>query len=132
MSISRVRDTRFTLIVLLLSFSYLVSGCSRESEVGEIAFSLSTVSGPIAVGRKGRPFTSSLFDLSPFGYVEEEYFIEGMANSYKPAPGSTLRPDGHWDVVVSGTQPYKSRFIVRRPVDPEKFNGTVVVEWLQS
>jgi hypothetical protein len=30
----------------------------------------------------------------------------------------------------TGPQPYKSRMIVRRPTDPERFNGSVVVEWL--
>ncbi len=70
--------------------------------------------------------------MSSFGYVEEEYFIEGTANTYGPAPNTTLGSNGHWDVIVTGAQPYKSRFLVRRPIDGAKFNGTVVVEWMQS
>src|SRR5205823_882901 len=30
----------------------------------------------------------------------------------------------------STTAPYTTRAVVRRPIDPKKFNGTVIVEWL--
>jgi len=67
-----------------------------------------TVEGPIIHGIHGRPWFSSLVDLAPYGYVEEEFFISGSSE---------------------GT-PYKTRLNVRRPVDPDVFSGTVYVEWV--
>ncbi|RKT89016.1 hypothetical protein SAMN05421805_10719 [Saccharopolyspora antimicrobica] len=63
------------------------------------------------------------FDLSGRGYVEEEYFFEGKATRYDTPPMA----DG---VALSTGNPYKTRMIVRRPDDPAKFNGTVIVEWV--
>ncbi|MBA3302648.1 MAG: hypothetical protein H0U26_02105, partial [Acidimicrobiia bacterium] len=66
--------------------------------------------------------------LPEYGYVQEEFFFDGSARSYdKVGP---WRPDGRWKAEVAGTAPYKSRLLVRRPADPSRFNGTVVVEWL--
>lgn len=53
------------------------------------------------------------FDLAPFGYREEERLVSGVATTV----------DGE------APAPYTSRFILRRPVDPARFNGTVVMEW---
>lgn len=80
------------------------------------------VTGPVT--RPGTIFCASLVDLKPFGYIEEEYFLEGKAHRYdfKIKPGVATPVDTLY--------PYKTRIIVRRPVNPEKFNGTVVVEWL--
>jgi hypothetical protein len=91
--------------------------------------------GPIA----SEPFTSETKDYTFFatdvalasrGYVEEEFYIEGKANVYDaPQPVYTaLPPTGNASIVQSDV-PYKTRFVVRRPTDPVKFNGTVVVEW---
>lgn len=80
------------------------------------------VSGPII--SPGTIFSASLIDLKPYGYIEEEYFLEGKAHRYDfmTKPGVATPVDTLY--------PYKTRIIVRRPVNPEKFNGTVVVEWL--
>lgn len=53
------------------------------------------------------------FDLAPYGYREEERLVSGTATT------------------VDGEAPagYTTRFILRRPVDPARFNGTVVMEW---
>ena len=63
------------------------------------------------------------FDLSRVGYVEEEFFFEGTATRYS----TPSMADG---VVLSTGHPYKSRLIVRRPASPHKFNGVVIVEWV--
>jgi hypothetical protein len=60
------------------------------------------------------------------GYVEEEYQFNGTAGLYTYANGGPP----NWDVALHDQQPYATRLIVRRPSDPQKFNGTVVVEWL--
>jgi hypothetical protein len=62
-------------------------------------------------------------NLSSRGYVEEEFFFQGAATSY----ATPVLADG---VVLSAGHPYKSRMIVRRPADPSKFNGVVLVEWV--
>jgi hypothetical protein len=86
-----------------------------------------TVSQPEAGGARGWAFGAYLGDIGEIGYVEEEYFIEGTARRY--APVGKLKGDGKWSLREDGAAPYKTRFIVRRPADPARFNGTVVLEW---
>ncbi len=87
-----------------------------------------TITGPIpATAPFGDPshgfvFSPAAVDLGPLGYVQEEFFIEGTANRY-------TRPDMATAEIVDGGHPYKTRFVVRRPLSPAAFNGTVVVEW---
>ena len=69
------------------------------------------------------------FDLATVGYVSEEFFISGTATAYTATP--PLSTDGAWVVSPSATTaPYKTRIVVYRPAKPKKFNGTVIVEWL--
>lgn len=68
------------------------------------------------------------YDLAPLGYVVEEYFLSGTAQSYRPA--SDLGPDGNWRLQPASQAPYVTRIVVVRPADPARFSGTVVVEWL--
>jgi hypothetical protein len=86
------------------------------------------VSGPITGGKHGRPFASYLGNVSDIGYVEEEFFIEGDAHAYNFI--GDFPTDGRFNVQKAGAQPYKTRLLVRRPADPKKFNGTVLVEWI--
>lgn len=58
----------------------------------------------------GAIFNESPMDLAPLGISEEEFFFEG----------------------TTSIGPYQSRMIVRRPVDPKRFNGTVIVEWMNA
>ena len=62
-------------------------------------------------------------DLASLGYVEEEYFFSGTANVYNTPTLAT-------GTIASSGHPYKSRIIVRRPTSPARFNGTVLVEWV--
>jgi hypothetical protein len=68
------------------------------------------------------------FDLASMHYVVEEFFLSGTADSYETVGEATA--DGHWDVKVRDHAPFKTRVVVIRPADPHRFNGTVVVEWL--
>lgn len=86
------------------------------------------ITGPITDGRRGYPFAAYAGDLGAFGYVEEEFFIQGEATRYSPV--GELTSDGKWTVQPNGTAPYNTRLLVRRPEDPTHFNGTVVVEWI--
>ncbi|HEX4226330.1 MAG TPA: alpha/beta hydrolase domain-containing protein [Pseudonocardiaceae bacterium] len=87
-----------------------------------------TVTGPITGGRVGIPFTSSPVPLGPAGYTEQEYFLSGTATGYQEA--GTWDSDGRWSVTPAEQAAYETRILVRRPADPARFNGTVVVEWL--
>jgi hypothetical protein len=69
--------------------------------------------------------------LMPESYVEEEFFVSGLATAYKAL--GTWGSDGKWVKVPAKTgQPYKTRILVERPKDPAKFNGTVWVEWMNT
>ena len=99
---------------------------------------LPTVTGPIADEGFDSPvnfyqFFRSDVALESHGYVEAEYFVEGTVNVYdipdntpaSPAPTSVAP-------VLRSDIPYRTRMVVRRPANPVDFNGTVVVEWLNT
>jgi hypothetical protein len=86
------------------------------------------VIGPIIGGAHGRPFTSSPLPLKPAGYVQQEFFLRGTATGYLPV--GKWSSNGRWTAKPAETAPYETRILVRRPASPAKFNGTVVVEWL--
>jgi Alpha/beta hydrolase domain len=73
-------------------------------------------------------FFSSNHDLAGHGYVEEEFFIQGTANRYN-TPNQTNPGPASTGTIISSGNPYKTRMVVRRPADPSKFNGVVLVEW---
>ena len=82
---------------------------------------------PVAV--PGKPVLMlGAFDLAALGYQTEEYFLSGTATSYKLPGGPTA--DGAWNAVANASAPFTTRFVVIRPSNPAKFNGTLLVEWL--
>ncbi len=86
-----------------------------------------TVSLPPSAGR-GIAFDTTAVDLAAAGYTEQEFFLSGNAQAYLSS--GTFGNDGIWNVSPGATAPYVTRILVRKPADPGKFNGTVVVEWL--
>jgi hypothetical protein len=93
------------------------------------------VSGPVVTqprldNTRGIPYTASAIDLDSNGYTEQEYFVSGSARSY--ASDTPLTTDGKWQVRQDSTAAYKTRIIVREPIDMSKFSGNVVVEWLNA
>ncbi|KJF19477.1 hypothetical protein C7T36_16795 [Rhodococcus sp. AD45-ID] len=86
------------------------------------------VSGPIGGGSHGFPGTSTSLDIAAAGYVEREFFVSGDAVSYVAA--EDWASDGQWSVTEGPTARFTTRILVRTPTDPSRFNGTVVVEWL--
>jgi hypothetical protein len=86
-----------------------------------------TFTGPIDNGRMVEPATATTVDLAGGGYVQEEFFASGTACSY--APVGSAGSDGRWTVRPDGSSAYRTRIVVRRPTDPARFNGTVLVEW---
>ncbi|ORB75085.1 alpha/beta hydrolase domain-containing protein [Mycobacterium scrofulaceum] len=77
----------------------------------------------------GRPrLLLGAFDIAGLGYRVDEFFVSGTASRY--APLGALGPDGRWDVKPSGTAGYRTRIVALTPADRARFNGTVLVEWL--
>ena len=85
--------------------------------------------GPVT-GGLGSPFVAgTTFDLAEVGYEQEEFFMSGTAAAY--TSDAALTPDGAWSATRSAlTADYKTRILVYRPIEPKKFKGTVLVEWL--
>ncbi|HEY1274543.1 MAG TPA: alpha/beta hydrolase domain-containing protein [Thermoleophilaceae bacterium] len=89
-----------------------------------------SVEGPIpSTAQPGDPshdyvFYSTPLDLRRAGYTENEYFISGTATRYPSNPADPLA-----DATPIGTMPYKTRIVVRRPANPKRFKGVVVVDW---
>jgi hypothetical protein len=94
----------------------------RPIEGGAVTGSISGGAGPVVL--EPTPHGDS------HGYVQEELFLEGQATSY--AAQGELGLDGVWQTLANGTATYKTRLLVRRPADASAFNGTVVVEWLNT
>jgi hypothetical protein len=77
------------------------------------------------------PFLAADYSLKAYGFVEQEFKIEGTANSYT-IPAAAY-PAVTKDATVATTgNPYRTRMMVYRPTDPAKFNGTVLVEWVNA
>ena len=114
---------RSPLDLSLIIAAFVISGLSCTAQA---AVPAATISGPVAV--EPHPslnsiYSASAIELSANGYIEEEYFIEGTANRYTNPEMSNA------EIIDSGHR-YRTRLIVRRPVDAADFNGIVVVEWL--
>jgi len=84
-------------------------------------------STPPDTGNIIEPVSANPSDLSAHGYVEQEYFASGTAYSFT---SRSTPSDGKGTIAVAGSAPYRTRIIVRHPNDPTKFDGNVVVEWM--
>jgi hypothetical protein len=71
------------------------------------------IQGPVAGGRHGWPFGAGVEDLAVLGYVEEEYFVAGMAPTYALAAHSAYTRDGRWSAERSQVVPFRTRIVVR-------------------
>ena len=111
------------------SVSSATTGHSAQGSVSPTPVDVA-VTGPEPVGSP--TFNNTLygtdFDLSKVGYESSQFFLSGTAHSY--APVSPLASNGQWKITTGVRASYKTRIAVYRPINPNKFNGTVVVEWL--
>ena len=87
-----------------------------------------TLSGPITVGHIIDP-ESGATTGSPasYGYTDEEFFASGTASAFRATSDPS---DGRWKIAPTTSATYRTRIVVRLPKNPKRFNGTVVVEWL--
>jgi Alpha/beta hydrolase domain len=81
-----------------------------------------TNTSPLRHADHGYPYNATPVDLAKQAYVEEEFFIAGVANRYNT-------PGGERGTFLDGDHPYSTRLVVRRPRQASRFNGTAIVEW---
>jgi hypothetical protein len=125
---------RKTKIGLILSITVVLIMGGVSVAIAEVPNPL--VTGPIPVtvplGDPSRdyPQLATQLDLSSYGYIEEEFYLEGTARLYDvPRPAAAAPPASQPAEFVSN-HPYKTRMIVRRPISSKDFNGTVIMDWL--
>jgi hypothetical protein len=70
------------------------------------------------------PMSATPVDLAAYGYTAREFYAAGTANRYTGAVAGALTTAS----VLDSGNPYRTRVMVRYPA-PNKFNGTVAVEW---
>lgn len=63
--------------------------------------------------------------LDRHGFTEEEFFVSGTANVYDWAASGDV-------TVKTADAPYTTRLLVRRPTEPARFSGNVIVEILHA
>uniref|UniRef100_UPI001C5EEDAE alpha/beta hydrolase domain-containing protein n=1 Tax=Nonomuraea rhizosphaerae TaxID=2665663 RepID=UPI001C5EEDAE len=74
-------------------------------------------------GGRARPFEAGRNQEADHTYIEEEYLLSGTATAYRDDPATPGQ------VGERAHAPYLTRVLVRTPEPPERFSGTVVVEW---
>ena len=103
-----------------------VGTLEAQQSPGGAAVSIPRVTGPIPVTADSYPLMAAsklqdVVDLAARGYVEEEFFVSGSANVYDWASDGSV-------TVKTSNAPYTTRILVRRPSDPARFSGNVIVE----
>ena len=119
-----------------MALLFVLAGCTSGEAVGKGPAASGTVDGTmqettpaapddhvpnpmltVATGGLGRAGGGLRYDVTEFGYQQDEYLFAGTAKSYPPL---TVPPAA-----------YASRMIVWTPKDPSRFSGTTVVEWAE-
>jgi hypothetical protein len=90
--------------------------------------------GPIPATPSNYPFIADGFGPEPpvpSGYEENEYFVSGRAKLYEfSATGVRVIAPCPPSAGPLGCRklPYTTRMLVKRPIDPRRFSGTVIIE----
>ena len=114
--------------VLTVGLGTLVGAAPAGAASGSAVYSATaTLSGPVTTGHIVEPLSAVATPLAANGYVEQEYFASGTAHAFTATSSPS---DGRMTIDPTTSAPYETRIIVRRPSSPKKFNGTVIVEWL--
>ncbi len=117
------------LMLSMLGLALLASPASARRDASPANAStqiLPLVSVPVPVTTNSRPFLGAADMMAKAGYVEEEYFLSGTANTYD------WTGKGHGVKVIAGPGKYVTRILVRRPRDAAKFGGNVEVTVLNA
>jgi len=108
----------------LVLLSQPIAASDRRADSARRA--LPQVTGPIAITKDSRQFLGVQKAIEGVGYVEDEYFISGEANTYD------WTGSGHGVKVVTGPGRYVTRILVMRPRDATRFGGNVEVNLLNA
>jgi hypothetical protein len=98
------------------------TGSTEGGQPGALSPPVRPADGASLIGGAWSP------SLKAAGYEQREYFVSGTAYSFRGI--GPENDSGRWKVVPASSAPYRTRIVVRIPTDPSRFNGTVVVEWL--
>jgi Alpha/beta hydrolase domain len=99
----------------------VVAACGGSSDDSTPLVAVPTVE---SASSAGTPLLASPVSLSGSAYVESEFIVRGQASRYRIASATA---DAR---AIDSGHAYTTRALVRRPTDAARFNGTVVVEWL--
>ena len=124
-----MRSAVLALLVVATVVAALVAahGSPATTASANVATSVPEAIGPMppaaAPGDPSHDYTfySTPMNLAKVGYQEQEYFIRGVATRYSTTNPNVASPIGE--------MPYETRIVVRRPTDPHRFGGVVVVDW---
>ena len=127
-NINRRAATRRGALALLVAAAVAAAlYTAGSSPATAAATSVPEVIGPIpSTVAPGDPshdyvFYSTPMNLAKVGYEEQEYFLRGVATRYTTTNPNVANPIGEL--------PYETRIVVRRPTNPQRFAGVVVVDW---
>ena len=128
-SIRRLASCALAATMVCLTLSVVAGQGARAGAASvRVPVPSPTVQGPVTPASGISFLGSTTFAPAAVGYEQSEFFLSGKASSYtSKAP---LASNGRWDVKTATTAPYKTRVVVYRPIDPKRFDGTVIVEWL--
>ena len=132
-TVAAIRTGRWGAVLLVAAGTLAACGSSASSSPTTTAAQLTgwrapaVFSTPPDAGLIIEPVSANPVDLAAHGYVEQEYFASGTAYTFT---SRSTPSDGKWTIAPAGSAPYRTRIIVRRPSDPAKFDGNVVVEWM--
>lgn len=135
MTRSTLRRRAAPVAMVLAALGAVLTACggSSSSSSGPSAAAAltaaATFSPPPDTGSIQDPESGQPLDLATYGYEEQEYFASGTARAFAAV---STPADGDWTVRPTTSASYETRIIVRRPTDPARFNGTVLVEWLNE
>jgi hypothetical protein len=119
--------------VLCLALSMaLVTAPGMAQAPATVALPGATAAAPTWLpAADGTPVTGRQTQLNSVGYTEQEWVLRGQARTYSRE--GSWGDDGHWLLSPrDAARPYETRLLVRRPLDAARFNGIVLVEWLNT
>ena len=111
---------------VVAAFLFAFAAAAAAQTPASTGVPLPSVTGPVAVTATSFPFLAAHrlqepIDLAKIGYVEEEFFVTGRANVYDWSQAGEL-------TIRTAGAPYTTRILVRRPSEPARFSGSVIVE----
>jgi len=116
------------LLVVVLCTSGFEEGAAGAAPIPQVPYqAAAAISGPITTGHVIEPLSARSSNLAANGYIEHEYFASGTAAAFTATSSPS---NGKWSIAPTTSASYRTRILVRRPKDPARFNGTVVVEWM--